>query len=170
MIDQLGILVHAISSRLTPRRTQEAWIADVQPLFRQYRAVALLSVSAFSATADNLDIGAVAEGLLRHNRFELTRASELIHLPGAPLRTIPGYALARIHDRYQQLEESGLASAMYRNPEDENHKGARSIKLLKSLDYILAIPRLCGIILTEARAADATNQDGKLAGRASRSG
>lgn len=96
MIDQLGILVCALSSRLSPRRTQEVWIADVQPLFRQYRAVAVLSVSAFSATAGNLDVGAVAQGLLKHNRFELTRASEFIQLPGAPLRTIPGYALARI--------------------------------------------------------------------------
>jgi hypothetical protein len=51
-----------------------------------------------------------------------------------------------------------------------NHKGTSSIKLLKSLDYILAIPRLCGIILTDARAADATDRDGKLAGRDSRSG
>jgi hypothetical protein len=58
--------------------------------------VAVLSVSAFSATAGNLDIGAVVQGLLQHNRFELTRRSELIHLPGAPLRTIPGYVLARI--------------------------------------------------------------------------
>ena len=58
--------------------------------------MAVLSVSAFSATAGNLDIGAVVQGLLQHNRFELTRRSELIHLPGAPLRTIPGYVLARI--------------------------------------------------------------------------
>jgi hypothetical protein len=90
--------LHALSSRLAPRRTQEAWIADAEPLVRQFRVVAVLSVTAFSATAANLDIGAVAQGLLKRNRFQLTRASELIHLPGAPLRTVPGYALGRIPD------------------------------------------------------------------------
>jgi hypothetical protein len=97
-INHIGILVHALSSRLAPRRMQDAWIADAEPLVRQYRAVAVLSVAAFSGTAGDLDIKAVAQGLLKSNRFKLTMASELIHLPGAPLRTIPGDALARIPD------------------------------------------------------------------------
>jgi hypothetical protein len=98
MINHIGILVHALSSRLAPRRTQDVWIVDAEPLVRQYRAVAVLSAAAFSGTESDLDIGAVARGLLKRNRFELTRAIELIHLPGAPLRTIPGDAFARIPD------------------------------------------------------------------------
>jgi hypothetical protein len=55
-------------------------------------------VAAFTTTVGNLDVGSVAKGLLKSNGFELTRANELIQLPGAPLRTIPGDALARIPD------------------------------------------------------------------------
>ena len=110
IINHIWILVHALSSRLAPRRTHEAWIADVEPLFRQYRAVAVLSVAAFSGTANDRDIGAVAKELLKRNGFELTRANELIHLPGAPLRTIPGNALVRIPDVASWFKEtwSGL--------------------------------------------------------------
>jgi hypothetical protein len=98
IVNRIGILVHALSSRLAPRRTQDAWIAEAEPVVRQYRAVAVLSVAAFSATEGGLDIGNVARGLLKTNGFELTRASELSNLSGAPLRTIPGDALARIPD------------------------------------------------------------------------
>ena len=104
----IGILARALSSRLAPRRTQEAWIADAEPLRRQYRAVAVLSVAAFSATAGDLDVGAFARGLLKRNRFGLTKASELIYLPGAPLRTIPGHALARIPPSWFTKTWSGL--------------------------------------------------------------
>jgi hypothetical protein len=96
MINHIGILVYALSRRLAPRRTQEAWITEAEPLARQYRAVAVLSVAAFSAASSGIDIGAVAKGLLERSRFALTGASKLIHLPGAPLRAVPGYALARI--------------------------------------------------------------------------
>jgi len=95
IINRIGILANAISSRLAPRRDQDAWIAEAAPLARQFRAVAVLSVTAF-ATVPDLDVGNAAKGLLKGSGFELTRASELINLPGAPLRTIPGDALARI--------------------------------------------------------------------------
>jgi hypothetical protein len=98
IINRIGILVHALSSRLAPRRTQDMWIAEAAPPIRQYRVVAVLSVAAFSTMEGGLDIGAVARGILKSGGFELTRASELINLPGAPLRTIPGDALARIPD------------------------------------------------------------------------
>jgi hypothetical protein len=93
IINYIGILVYALSSRLAPRRTQDAWIADAEPLVRQYRVVAVLSVAAFSGTAGDLDIGAVAQGLLKRNRFGLTRVSELVHLPGgdASLRGYPQF-------------------------------------------------------------------------------
>ena len=98
MVNRIGILAHALGSRLEPRRAQEAWITEAKPLAQQYRAVAVLSVAAFTSTAGGLDVGAVARSLLKPNGFELTRASELIQLPGAPLRTIPGDVLARIPD------------------------------------------------------------------------
>ncbi len=98
MVNRIRILVHALGSRLEPRRAQEAWITEAKPLAQQYRAVAVLSVAAFTSTAGGLDVGAVARSLLKPNGFELTCASELIQLPGAPLRTIPGDALARIPD------------------------------------------------------------------------
>ncbi len=98
MVNRIGILAHALGSRLEPRRSQDAWIAEAEPLARQYRAVAVLSVAAFTSTAGGLDVGAVARSLLKPNGFELTCASELIQLPGAPLRTIPGDVLAGIPD------------------------------------------------------------------------
>lgn len=109
MINHIGILVHAVSCRLAPLRAQDEWIAQAEPLVRQYRAVAVLSVAAFSSTATNVDIGAVARGLLKRNGFELTRASELIQLPGAPLRTIAGDALARIPNTASWFTDSWSA-------------------------------------------------------------
>ncbi len=88
--------MHALSSRMTPRRAQDAWIREAEPLVRQYRAVAVLSVTAFTTMVIDLDVGSIAKGLLKGDGFELTRANELIQLPGAPLRTIPGDALATI--------------------------------------------------------------------------
>ena len=45
MINRIGILAHALSSRMTPRRVQDAWIREAEPLVRQYRAVATLERS-----------------------------------------------------------------------------------------------------------------------------
>jgi hypothetical protein len=98
IVNRIGILVHALGSRLEPRRAQDAWIAEAKPLVRQFRAVAVLSVTAFTSTVGGLDVGAVAKSLLKPNCFDLTRANELIQLPGAPLRTIPGDVLAKIPD------------------------------------------------------------------------
>lgn len=98
MVNRIGILVHALGNRLEPHRAQGVWIAEAEPLERQFRAVAVLSVAAFTSTDDGLDVGAVARGLLKRNGFELTRANELIELTGAPLRTIPGDVLAKIPD------------------------------------------------------------------------
>ena len=99
MVNRIGILVHALGSRLEPRRAQDAWIAEAEPLVQQFRAVAVLSVAAFTSMAGGgLDVGSVARSLLKCNSFELTRTKELIQLPGAPLRTIPGDALAGIPD------------------------------------------------------------------------
>ena len=67
-----------------------------KPQERQFRAVAVLSVAACTTTVADLDVGSVAKGLLKGDGFELTRANDLIQLPGAPLRTIPGDVLARL--------------------------------------------------------------------------
>jgi hypothetical protein len=96
MINRIGILAHALSSRMTPRRAQDAWIKEAEPLARQFRAVAVLSVAGFTTTVADLDFGSIAKGLLKGDGFELTRANDLIQLPGAPLRTLPGDALARL--------------------------------------------------------------------------
>jgi hypothetical protein len=96
MINRIGILAHALSSRMTPRRAQDAWIMETKPLERQFRAVAVLSVAACTTTVADLDVGSIAKGLLKGDGFELTRAHDLIQLPGAPLRTIPGDVLARL--------------------------------------------------------------------------
>ncbi len=98
MVNRIGILVHALGSRLGPRRAQYAWIAEAKPLSQQFRAVSVLSVAAFTSMDGVLDVGSVAKSLLKCDGFHLTRASELIQLPGAPLRTIPGDALAKIPD------------------------------------------------------------------------
>ena len=96
MINRIGILAHALSSRMTPRRAQDAWIREAKSLERQFRAVAVLSVAACTTTVADLDVGSVAKGLLKGDGFELTRAHDLIQLPGAPLRTIPGDVLAEL--------------------------------------------------------------------------
>jgi hypothetical protein len=98
MVNHIGILAHALGSRLGPRRAQDAWIAEAKPLAQQFRAVAVLNVAAFTSMAGVLDVGSVAKSLLKCNGFNLTRANELIQLPAAPLRTIPGDALATIPD------------------------------------------------------------------------
>ena len=98
VINQIGILVHAIASRLAPRRAHEVWIADAPPLARQFRALAILSVLAFTTKARDLDVGLVGKSLLKGSGFELTRVIELIRLPGAPLRVVAGDALAKIRD------------------------------------------------------------------------
>ena len=96
MINRIGILAHALSSRMTPRRDQDAWIRETKPLERQFRAVAVLSVAACTTATADMDVGSVAKGLLKGDGFELTRAHDLIQLPGAPLRIIPGDVLARL--------------------------------------------------------------------------
>lgn len=98
MVNYILILVHALGSRLEPRRAQDAWIAEAEPLTQQFRAVAVLSVAAFTPIAGVLDVGSVAKSLLKCHDFELTRADELIQLPGAPLRIIPGDVLVKIPD------------------------------------------------------------------------
>lgn len=52
----------------------------------------------FTTTVADLDVGSIAKGLPKGGGFDLTGANDLIQLPGAPLRTIPGDALARIPD------------------------------------------------------------------------
>ncbi|HUC67400.1 MAG TPA: hypothetical protein VMA53_18300 [Stellaceae bacterium] len=96
MINRIGILAHALSSRMTPRRAQDAWIRETEPLERQFRAVAVLSVAACTMATADLDVGSVAKGLVKGDGFELTRAHDLIQLPRAPLRIIPGDVLARL--------------------------------------------------------------------------
>lgn len=95
-IDYLGILIHALSSRLVPRRALSSWISEMEPPWRQYRGVAVLSVAGFSSAAGSPDIGTVALELLKRNDMNLLGTKEQIELPGAPLRIIPGCALARI--------------------------------------------------------------------------
>lgn len=97
-VDRIGILVHALGNRLNPRRAHDSYIMEAAPAMRQYRVVSALSVAAFTSMASDLDLGAVAKGLLMNNDFAVTSAKEFIQLPGAPLRMIPGYALARITD------------------------------------------------------------------------
>ena len=65
---------------------------------RQYRATAVLSVKAATATPGNQDVGVVARELVEAGLFELTGKEELIRRPGVPLRTVPGRAIAKIPD------------------------------------------------------------------------
>ena len=81
MINRIGILAHALSSRMTPRRAQDAWIRETKPLERQFRAVAVLSVAACTTATADMDVGSVAKGLLKGDGFELTRAHDLINYP-----------------------------------------------------------------------------------------
>lgn len=98
MVNRLGLLIEALSSRLEPRVEQDIWIAEAKPLARQYRAIAVLSIAAFSEKSAGPDIGSVARGLLKGAGFELTRASDFILLPAAPMRATPGKALAGMPD------------------------------------------------------------------------
>jgi hypothetical protein len=128
MVNRIGLLAHALASRLDPRRAQAAWIAEADPLARQFRVVAVLSVTAFTARSGPLDVGSVAKGLLKGDGFELTGTSELILLPGAPLRTLAGDALAGIPDvatwfastwsalRFERERSWGATGAERRNP------------------------------------------------------
>jgi hypothetical protein len=131
MINHIGILVHGVSSRLAPRPRRDAWIADAKPpLFRQYRAVAVLSVAAFSSAVSDLDVGAVALGLLKHHSFELTRPNELIQLPAAPLRTVPGDALARIPNIASWFTDSWSASRFVREQAWRRRGGTNPAEIL----------------------------------------
>jgi hypothetical protein len=69
----------------------------------------VLCVAAFSGTAGDLAVGAVARKLLKRDDFQLTRANELISLPGALLRTMPGDALAQIPNVASWLTETWSA-------------------------------------------------------------
>jgi hypothetical protein len=98
MVNRLGLLIEVLARRLEPRIEQDAWIAAAEPLARQYRAIATLSVAAFSAKSATLDVGSVARGLLKGQGFELTRATDFILMPAAPMRATPGHALAGMPD------------------------------------------------------------------------
>ena len=98
VVNRLGLLIEALSRRLEPRIKQEVWIADAEPLARQYRAIAALSVAAFSEKSASRDIGFVARGLLKGQGFEVTRASDFVLMPAAPMRVTPGHALAGMTD------------------------------------------------------------------------
>jgi hypothetical protein len=98
MVNRLGLLIEALSRRLEPRIKQEVWISEAEPLARQYRAIAALSVAAFGAQSATLDIGSIARSLLKGQGFELTRASDFILMPAAPMRAMPGLALAGMPD------------------------------------------------------------------------
>lgn len=96
IVDRIGILAHALSSRMTPRDDQDAWIAQAEPLARQFRAVAVLCVAGFTTAVADLNVGLIAIGLIKGDGFELTGASNLIQEPQAPMRTLPGHVLARL--------------------------------------------------------------------------
>ncbi|WP_152535663.1 hypothetical protein [Bradyrhizobium sp. Ai1a-2] len=96
IINRIGILVHALSSRMAPRRSQDGWISAAPPLERQFRAVAVLSVAAWTTTIAERDVKSIAKGLIKGDGFELTSTKELTQLPGAPLRTVPGDILAAL--------------------------------------------------------------------------
>jgi hypothetical protein len=97
-VNRLGLLIEALSRQLEPRGDQEAWVAAAEPLARQFRAVAVLCVAAYSAKAASLDVGSVARGLLKGEGFELTRATDFIVMAAAPVRVTPGHALAGMAD------------------------------------------------------------------------
>lgn len=97
-VNRLGLLIEALSRRLEPRIKQEVWISDAEPLARQYRAIAALSVAAFGAQSATPDTGSIARSLLKGHGFKLTRAGDFILMPAAPMRAIPGRALAGMPD------------------------------------------------------------------------
>lgn len=126
MVNRLGLLIEALSRRLEPRIKQEVWIADAEPLARQYRAIAALSVAAFSAKSATLDIGTIARGLLKGQGFELTRASDFILMPAAPMRATPGHALARMTDAPAWFSSTWSALRLERERAWRRHNGGHT--------------------------------------------
>lgn len=106
IVNQIGLLAGALSARLQPRSDYSGWIREAPPLARQYRAIAVLSVAAYSAQPGNIDIGAVAKDLLKEKTFQLTGAKELIRQAGAPMRCVPGEVLAQKADVDSWFEET----------------------------------------------------------------
>ena len=49
---------------MTPSRARDAWIAQAEPLARQFRAVAVLCVAGFTTAVADLDVRSIAKGLL----------------------------------------------------------------------------------------------------------
>ena len=143
MVNRLGLLIEALSRRLEPRIDQDAWIAAAEPLARQYRAIATLSVAAFSAKSATLDVGSVARGLLKGQGFELTRASDFILMPAAPMRATPSCALAGMPDAPAWF--SSLWSALRLERErawrrrNDNHTNPAQIMGLWGLGMIEAL-------------------------------
>lgn len=132
MVNRIGILVHALGNRLEPCRTQDDWIAEAEPLAQQFRAVAVLSVTAFTSMDGVLDVGSVAKSLLKFNGFVLTGANEQIQLPGAPLRIIPGDALASIPDAASWFTStwSALRFERERAWRDKGHDGRNPAEIM----------------------------------------
>jgi hypothetical protein len=152
MINRIGILVRALSARLRPRRKQEGWIAETEPLERQYRAVAVLSVAAFGSGTGGVDTGAVARALLKQG-FEMTRPNEWIYLPGAPLRTVPGDALIGIPDIASWFSQTWSAIRF-------EHERAWPNRAHRALGANPAeIMGLWGLGIIESLAADLTRRD-----------
>lgn len=142
-VNRLGLLIEALARRLEPRVEQGEWIAAAEPLTRQYRAVATLTVAAFSATSATLDVGAVARDLLKGQGFELTRASDFIVMAAAPMRATPGHTLAGMPDA--PVWFSSIWSALRLERErawrrhDDNHTNPAQIMGLWGLGMIEAL-------------------------------
>ena len=132
MVNRIVILVHAIGNRLEPCRTQDDWIAEAEPLAQQFRAVAVLSVTAFTSMDGVFDVGSVAKSLLKCNGFVLTGANEQIQLPGAPLRIIPGDALASLPDAASWFTStwSALRFERERAWRDKGHDGRNPAEIM----------------------------------------
>lgn len=97
MINHVFILAEVLSRKLTLRPGYEAWIGSVNPVFRQYRATAVLCAAGFGGVA-SIDVGRLALSMLKRNDLKTIKATELLNSPGAPLRLLPGAALAKITD------------------------------------------------------------------------
>lgn len=97
-VNRLSLLITGLSRRLEPKADQASWIAGAEPSARQYRAAAVLVVSAFGVKSSDSNTGALAQSLLRGDGFELTGASRFITMAAAPLRVIAGGVLAEIPD------------------------------------------------------------------------
>lgn len=96
MVNRLGLLITGLSRRLEPKVDQASWIAGAKSSARQYRAAAVLIVSAFSVKSSDSNTGALAQSLLRGDGFKLTEASRFITMAAAPMRVIAGEALVEI--------------------------------------------------------------------------